>query len=153
MFDWNGAKYEGVDLSIAAFNDILPGIGGTVVTISTIFFALSTILGWAYYGEVCMEFLTRNSKKAVIAYRIVYVAFVFIGAVASLDVVWGVSTMMNGLMAIPNLIGVLLLSPIVVRVTCNYINRHIRKVDKAPYPMLSAYADIQAEQEAKLKEE
>ena len=104
---WSTGEFQGSALSIASFNAIIPGVGGIVVTLSTIFFALSTILGWAYYGEVCIEFLTHNSKKAVLIYRSIYVAFVFIGTIGSLDLIWSISETMNGLMAIPNLIGII----------------------------------------------
>ena len=114
---WSTGQFQGSALSIASFNAIIPGVGGIVVTLSTIFFALSTILGWAYYGEVCMEFLSRNSKKAVLAYRCIYVAFVFIGTIGSLDLIWSISETMNGLMAIPNLIGIIGLYKIVKTVT------------------------------------
>lgn len=114
---WSTGQFQGAALSIASFNAIIPGVGGIVVTLSTIFFALSTILGWAYYGEVCMEFLSRNSKKAVLAYRCIYVAFVFIGTIGSLDVIWSISETMNGLMAIPNLIGIIGLYKVVKKLT------------------------------------
>ena len=114
---WSTGQFQGSALSIASFNAIIPGVGGIVVTLSTIFFALSTILGWAYYGEVCMEFLSRNSKKAVLAYRCIYVAFVFIGTIGSLDLIWSISETMNGLMAIPNLIGIIGLYKVVKTIT------------------------------------
>lgn len=114
---WSTGQFQGAALSIASFNAIIPGVGGIVVTLSTIFFALSTILGWAYYGEVCMEFLSRNSKKAVLAYRCIYVAFVFIGTIGSLDLIWSISETMNGLMAIPNLIGIIGLYKVVKTLT------------------------------------
>lgn len=114
---WSTGEFQGSALSIASFNVIIPGVGGIVVTLSTIFFALSTILGWAYYGEVCMEFLSRNSKKAVLAYRCIYVAFVFIGTIGSLDLIWSISETMNGLMAIPNLIGIIGLYKVVKTIT------------------------------------
>ena len=114
---WSGGEYEGAALSIASFNAILPGFGGVIVTLSTVFFALSTILGWAYYGEVCMGFLTNKSKKAVLFYRIVYVGFVFLGAVGSLDLIWGISETMNGLMSIPNLIAIIALTKVIKKTT------------------------------------
>ncbi len=114
---WSTGQYNGASLSIASFNSIIPNIGGLIVSLSTIFFALSTILGWAYYGEVCIEFLSKKSRKAVLLYRVIYVAVTFIGAVGSLDVIWGISEAMNGLMAIPNLIGIIGLSGVVVKTT------------------------------------
>jgi len=120
---WQSGEYQGAALSIASFNEAIPYAGGWIVTVSTIFFALSTILGWAYYGEVCIGYLTGKSKKAINAYRIIYVAFVFVGAVGNLDLIWGISEMMNGLMAIPNLIGVIGLSGVIVAAT----NEHFKK--------------------------
>ena len=114
---WNTGTEKGAALSIASFNAILPGVGGIIVTLSTVFFALSTILGWAYYGEVCIEFLSKNSKTAVLIYRCVYVAFVFLGTIGNLDLIWSISETMNGLMAIPNLIGIIGLSKMITKIT------------------------------------
>ncbi len=114
---WNTGTAQGAALSIASFNEIFPNVGGIIVTLATVFFALSTILGWAYYGEVSMEYLSNNSKTAVQIYRCIYIVFVFLGAVASLDLVWGISETMNGLMAIPNLIGIIGLSKVVKTAT------------------------------------
>ena len=116
---------DGAALSSASFNEILPGVGGIGVAIATVFFALSTILGWAYYGEVSIGYLTNKSKTAVMVYRIIYVAFVFIGTVASLDVIWGFSSIMNGLMAIPNLIGVVGLITVVKEATKEHFNNQL----------------------------
>lgn len=118
---------DGAALSSASFNEILPGVGGIGVAIATVFFALSTILGWAYYGEVSIGYLTNKSKTAVMVYRIIYVLFVFIGTVASLDVIWGFSSIMNGLMAIPNLIGVVGLISVVKAATKEHFNQLPRK--------------------------
>ena len=120
---WSTGEYQGAALSIASFNAIIPKVGGIVVTLSTVFFALSTILGWAYYGEVCTEFLTNKSNKAVLTYRIVYVVFVFIGTIGSLDLIWSISETMNGLMAIPNLIGIIGLSKVVTSVTSEHFKK------------------------------
>ena len=120
---WNTGEYQGAALSIASFNAIIPKIGGIIVTLSTVFFALSTILGWAYYGEVCTEFLSNKSNKAVQAYRIIYVIFVFIGTVGSLDLIWSISETMNGLMAIPNLVGIIGLSKVIGSATSEYFKK------------------------------
>lgn len=114
---WETGEFEGAALSIASFNAVLPGVGGVGVTLATVFFALSTILGWAYYGEVCIGFLTKKSKKAIMIYRVVYVAFVFVGAVGKLDLIWSISETMNGLMIIPNMIGVIGLYKVVKEAT------------------------------------
>lgn len=109
---------SGAALSSAAFNEALPYVGGYGIAVSTIFFALSTILGWAYYGEVCAGYLFKNHAKcAVWVYRIVYVAFVFIGAIAKIDIVWLVADCFNALMAVPNLIALIALSGVVVAAT------------------------------------
>ena len=117
---WSQGELNGAALSIASFNSIIPGIGGVGVTLSTVFFALSTILGWAYYGEVSVEYLSKNSKKAVMVYRIIYVIMVFVGAVGNLELIWSISETMNGLMAIPNLIGVIGLYKVVSTLTKEY---------------------------------
>jgi AGCS family alanine or glycine:cation symporter len=119
---------DGAALSIKAFDSIIPYVGGIGVTLSTIFFALSTILGWAYYGEVSVEFLTNDSHKAIIAYRIVYIIFVYIGAVGSLDLIWEISSAMNGLMAIPNLIAIIALIPVIKKINDDYFKA--RKIEK-----------------------
>jgi AGCS family alanine or glycine:cation symporter len=110
----------GAALTTTAFNEGLPGKGGIIVAVGIILFAYSTILGWCYYGEKCMEYLF--SEKAVIYYRIAFVAFVFVGAVAKLDFVWTFSDVMNGLMAVPNLIGLLALSGVVVAETKRFLD-------------------------------
>ena len=109
-----GNLLDGSSLTIAAFDAVLP-YGGLMVTFSIIPFAYSTILGWAYYGEKSMEYLF--GVKSVLTYRIVFIVFIFIGAVLNLQIVWGFSNIMNGLMAFPNLIGLLFLSGVVSRET------------------------------------
>ena len=118
-----GDGLDGAALSIQSFNSIIPGVGGIIVTVSTIFFALSTILGWAYYGEVATSYIFKNAKCSVTIYRVVYVAFVLIGAVLELKVVWDISVMMNTLMAIPNLIGIIGLYKVVVRLTKEHFSK------------------------------
>jgi len=120
---WESGEFQGAALSIESFNVIFPGVGGFIVTLATVFFALSTILGWAYYGEVSIEYLFNNSKSAVKIYRCLYVVFVFLGAVSSLDLVWSISETMNGLMAIPNLIGILGLSKVIKTLTKDHFDR------------------------------
>ncbi len=115
---------NGASLSSAAFNEAIPYVGKYGVALATIFFSLSTILGWAYYGEVCAGYLfKKHSKIAVIVYKVVYVAFVFIGAVASIDVVWTVADCFNALMALPNLIALVVLSKVVIDLTKEHFNK------------------------------
>ena len=93
---------------------VLPG-GQYVLTVALSIFAFTTILGWSYYGERCMEYLT--GARGVLLYRLAFLAAVFLGAVVSLDIVWNFADLMNGLMAFPNLIAVLLLSGVILRET------------------------------------
>jgi len=117
---WNSGE-TGVPLTSSAFTTALPGEwGGMVVSLGIIFFAYSTILGWSYYGEKSLEFLLGS--KSIMPYRILFCIFVFIGAVAKLDVVWTFADIMNGLMAVPNLVGLLGLGTIVAAETKNYFN-------------------------------
>lgn len=113
---WDSGK-TGAELTVFAFQSGFPG-GDYIVTIGLVLFAYSTILGWSYYGEKSIEFLF--GEKAVMPYRIAFVIFVGIGAVAKLNIVWSLSDAFNGLMAIPNLIGLLLLSPVIVKETKSY---------------------------------
>lgn len=142
---------NGVPLVTYAFSLRFGKVTGKILAVAILLFAFSTVLGWSFYGTKALEYLF--GAKAVTIYKIIFILFIVIGCTLNLSLAWDIADTLNGLMAIPNLIGVLLLSPMVVRITCNYINRNIKKVDNAPYPMLSAYADIQAEQEAKLKNE
>lgn len=106
---------DGAALTSEAFASFVGPTGSYIVAIGLLFFASSTILGWAYYGEKCFEYLF--SESAVKYYRYVYVIAVFIGSVLALDAVWGIADIMNGLMAFPNLIGLLGLSGVVVAET------------------------------------
>lgn len=105
---------SGAVLTTLAFNTAIPG-GGIIVTVGLILFAYSTILGWAYYGERCLEYLAGT--KPILAYRLLWSVFIVIGAVGGLEFVWSLADTLNGLMAIPNLIGVLFLSGTVVKLT------------------------------------
>ncbi len=111
----------GAVLTTHAFDRLLPGIGGWVVTFGIVFFAYSTILGWCYYGEKCATYLL--GEKFVLPYRLIYIAAVFIGTIASLDLVWLMADTFNGLMAVPNLIALLLLSGVIVKESKDFIAR------------------------------
>jgi len=112
---WNSGE-EGGALTIMAFSAGIPGgWGEAIVTLGIMTFAFSTILGWCYYGEKCFEYIV--GEKYIFLYRYVWIAFVFIGAVAKLDLVWNFSDVMNALMALPNLIGLILLSGLIARET------------------------------------
>ena len=111
-------KLSGSNLSIASFDAGIAG-SGWLVTVGLMFFALTTILGWSFYGEKCAEFLL--GVKAITPFRLAWVAVVVIGCVAgNRGIVWGVADTLNGLMAIPNLIALVLLSGTVYKLTKDY---------------------------------
>lgn len=109
---------RGAALTVQTFNSLLPGFGGFIVTFGLIFFAYSTILGWCYYGEKCATYLL--GEKAVMPYRVIYIITVMLGTIATLDLVWSLADVFNGLMAIPNLIGLVLLAGVVVKETKDF---------------------------------
>lgn len=107
--------------AVQAFNTILPGtIGGVIIQISLLFFALSTILGWNYYGGCCWRFVTKGNKTVDIVFKVVFVLVCIVGATGNGTLMWDISDTLNGLMAIPNLIALLLLSKVVVSETKKY---------------------------------
>ncbi|MBI1386937.1 MAG: amino acid carrier protein [bacterium] len=108
-----GNALDGVDMTVAAFHMGYPGEwAGYIVSIGIIFFAYSTILGWGYYGEKCVEYLC--GIRLVFPYRVLWVIAVFIGATRKLDTVWDFADIMNALMAVPNLIALIFLSNVIV---------------------------------------
>ena len=124
-------KLEGVKITIEAFNRGLAFLphAGTIapcfLMVALAFFAFTTILGWDYYSERCLEYLVGVERQwAVKLYRLLYVLVVFIGPYLTVSVVWGVADVFNGLMAFPNLVALVLLSPVVVRTTRDYIRRN-----------------------------
>ena len=123
-------KLEGVKITIEAFNRglaFLPHadtIAPCFLMVALAFFAFTTILGWDYYSERCLEYLVGTKRQwAVKLYRLLYVLVVFVGPYLTVSVVWGVADVFNGLMAFPNLVALVLLSPVVVRTTRDYFKR------------------------------
>ena len=106
--------HNGGAMTRMAFEKI-PVVGAPLLTFGIVSFAFSTILGWCYYGERAMEYLT--GKRFLVAYRILYIAVCFAGAVFQLNIVWNLADLLNGLMAIPNLISLLFLSGVIVAET------------------------------------
>lgn len=129
------AGLQGAALTSAAFGQI-KGIGPIVLTIGLITFAFSTILGWSYYGEKAFEYLF--GKIAAKYYRFVYVAVVMYGCVAANAFVWDLSDTFNALMAIPNLVALILLSPVIVSETKKYLwDNNLDMVDETPIPQIN----------------
>lgn len=125
---WAGSGIEnpltGIVLTQHAFTTVIPSIGGEVIAIASFVFGLTTLIGWAYYGEKCIEFLGGN--RVILPYRYVFILFLFLGAIitplagesyAYMNIIWNVGSIANGLMAIPNLIGLFLLAKVVVRLS------------------------------------
>ena len=123
-------RLEGVNVTVEAFTRglaFLPCVASVVpffLMTALAFFAFTTILGWDYYSEKCLEYLVGMNRPLVIkAYRFLYVAMVAVGPYLTLSVVWGIADIFNGLMAFPNLVALMLLSPVVVRVTRDFLDR------------------------------
>lgn len=128
---------DGGVLTSLAFGQI-PYLGPIILTLGMISFAYSTILGWAYYGERCVEYFAgRAGKGVLIVYRILYIAVAAIAPVVALDLVWKIADTLNALMAIPNLVAVLLLSNMIVKETKKYINDLDAK-DDTPVPVIKS---------------
>ena len=107
--------------AVAAFNSILPGtLGGTIIQVSLLFFALSTILSWSYYGERCWGYLSGNNKTVGLIYKAVFVLMCIVGATGSGTLMWDIADTLNGMMAIPNLVALLALSGVVAGITRDY---------------------------------
>ncbi|MFI3165793.1 MAG: alanine/glycine:cation symporter family protein [Bacillota bacterium] len=138
---------EGSVLVSNAFASVFGSVGSSFIAIAILLFAFSTVLGWSYYGTKAWEYLFGT--KSTIAYKAVFVAFIFVGATMSLTLAWDISDTFNGLMAIPNLIGVLLLCPLVLKITKNYVARIFGKSNIEP--MLNANSEIQKSEIARMK--
>ena len=113
-----------------AFNAILPGnLGGIVIQISLLFFALSTIIGWSYYGERCWAYISGGNRTVDMIYKVFYVLMCIVGSVGSGTLMWDIADTLNGLMALPNLIALLLLSGAVAKETRRYFDQRELKHD------------------------
>ena len=111
---WTSGE-TGASLSSIAFETALPGFGSYVVTFGLSIFAFTTILGWSFYGEKCVEFLL--GVKSLMPYRVLWIVMIYFGATADLGFIWLLADTLNAMMAIPNLIALALLSPIVFKLT------------------------------------
>ena len=133
----------------AAFATVFGPWGGKFVAICLLLFAFTTVLGWSHYGSKSIEYL--GGSKAVKIYKVVFVLMIISGAVMTSSIAWDISDTFNGLMMIPNLIGVICMSGAVRKITKNYIDRVLHHKDIEP--MLSAIPEIQKQQAALLKSE
>jgi AGCS family alanine or glycine:cation symporter len=121
--DSSGKAYAGSDMTAAGFDHMfIYGLGKYLVAICLFFFAITTVLGWSYYGERCV--VSLFGIKASSPYKIIFTCTCVVGATLSLDFIWTLADVANGLMALPNLIGLLLLSPLVAKETHQYLKDH-----------------------------
>jgi AGCS family alanine or glycine:cation symporter len=116
---------KGVEITMYAFHGLPFGVkfAECLLMVALAFFAFTTILGWDYYSEKCLQYLVGNRKGWVYGYRCLYVLAVFVGPYLTVSAVWGVADIFNGLMAFPNLVALVLLSPVVARCTKDYFRR------------------------------
>lgn len=117
---WSG-DLNGVALTQSAFSTVFSHFGPALLTIFLVLFAFTTILGWNYYGERCFEFLF--GVRFIWLYRVVFVLMVLLGGFIELDMVWIIADIVNALMALPNLIALLVLSPVVIAETKKYFDK------------------------------
>lgn len=118
---WTSDTLKGADVTQAAFSGTFGSAGAFALTISLVLFAFTTILGWSYYGERCFEFLFGTNHIRI--YRIIFTLMVALGGFLSLHIVWTIADIVNGLMAIPNLIALLALSPVVIKESRAYFDK------------------------------
>ena len=125
---------EGVQVTTYAFQkglNFLPAeVSAFILMVCLVFFAFTTILGWDYYGERCLEYLSNKSKTAVKVYRWLYILAVFIGPYMTVKAVWTIADIFNGLMAIPNIIALFVLRGIVAKETKDYFDEKKKQNNK-----------------------
>ncbi len=146
------AGYTDATLVGGAFNEVFDfgiGFGEKFIAVAMFLFAFTTVLGWSHYGCKAWEYLF--GAKTSIIFRIIHVITVIFGAILTSSLAWDLSDTFNGLMMIPNLIGVVVLFPLVMKITKNYVNRKIKNKDEKP--VLSYDPEIQAAHEATLANE
>ncbi|MCR5083788.1 MAG: sodium:alanine symporter family protein [Parasporobacterium sp.] len=128
MGTWADPSLQGVAVTTAAFDQglyFLPnGVASFILMVCLIFFAFTTILGWDYYGEKCLEYFSNGKTKIVKLYRWLYIFAVFIGPYLTVSVVWTIADVFNALMAIPNVIALFALSGVIVKDTKDFLKRH-----------------------------
>ena len=138
-----GSAVESSTYMSYSFSQTFGSAGAAFIAIAILLFAYSTVLGWSHYGATACRYLFGD--KSVLPYRIIFVVIVLLGSVMKAQLAWDISDTFNGLMMIPNLIGVLVLSPLVMKCTKNYVDRKLH--GKKERPMLSMFPDVQEIQE------
>ena len=153
-----GATAAGGDATLVAeaFNSVFKvgdvDLGKMFIALAILLFAFTTVLGWSHYGTKAVEYLSGSKAEIVTKiYKSIFVVSIMFGAMMTSTIAWDISDTFNGMMMLPNLIGVLALSPLVMKLTQNYVDRRIKKKTDVK-PMLSYFPDIQAEHERKIAE-
>ena len=129
----DGMSGNGSELTSMAFS-MIPVIGGPVLVVGLVTFAFSTILGWYYYGERCAVYLF--GEKVILIYKILWILGILAGSLAELNLIWNIADLLNGLMAIPNIVAVLLLTGTIVEETKKYSGEHIEDKDESQIPVI-----------------
>ena len=128
---WKVEGLEGVGVTSYAFGKGIPflpeSVTSFILMLCLVFFAFTTILGWDYYSERCLEYLTKGNKKVIKVFRYLYILAVFIGPYMTVSEVWTIADIFNGLMAIPNMIALFALSGVVAKETKNFFDQKKHK--------------------------
>ena len=134
VYDYTKAAPEGLDATLVgdAFNSVFGwgNMGQKFIAIAMFLFAFTTVLGWSHYGTKAWEYLFGT--KSTVVFKIIHICTIIFGAVMTSSLAWDISDTFNGLMMIPNLIGVIVLTPLVIKITKNYVDRKIKNKDVAP---------------------
>ena len=149
LSEYNGVALSNSNIVSTVFSMHFGFAGAAFVAISIVLFAFSTCLGWSHYGSKACEFLF--GEKVTRIYQVIFVLATFGGAVMGENLAWDIADTLNGMMMLPNLVGVLVLSPVVIQITRNYVDRRLRHKDVEP--MLSNFEDIQREAAAAVRAE
>ena len=127
---WNTGA-EGFDVTVLAFTKAIPFLPGelisTILSVCLLFFAFTTILGWSYYSDRCVSYLTGDKKGWSLVFKIIHIVFIFVGPYLTISLVWNVADVVNSFMAIPNVIALIALSGVVVKETKDYLNANKKK--------------------------
>ena len=142
------SQNAGAGLVGESFATVFGAFGPKFVAIAILLFAFSTVLGWSHYGTTAWQYLF--GERTQVLYKVIFVVMIFFGCTMSLSLAWDLSDTFNGLMMIPNLIGVLSLSPLVAKITKNYVDRKIHNKDIEP--MLSVFPELQQTESEEVKQ-
>ena len=138
----------GAGLVGEAFSTVFGHYGQKFIAVAILLFAFSTSLGWSHYGTTAWQYLF--GEKTIVIYKVFFIVMIYFGCTMTLELAWDLSDTFNGLMMIPNLIGVITLIPMVIKLTKNYVNRNIKGEDEEP--ILSYHPEIQEDHKSTLND-